>query len=277
MYYNLCSLWRILYIVSNILLVPRVLQRTTLFTCHFAQMWKSEFVGNFPRGEIVGSKGSNFDRFCQLALYKSCTSVMLPQSMRVSTSDGEHLTTETTHSRYPRFCPLLRNAIQWTPFSDLCCEGQVTVRETTHHRPSTCILTRVLETSGAWQGGGWKMPSTGVFFPIRQKKRCTNWMVLWDSTTDPWKIFLAAGGQVKPSFCTFRSKASSIQWGQHRKFLLATRHPLPHLKWVYQTTSSAVISNNFGTEILPIARNHHKEYMFHVLQWCDFHLSETDG
>lgn len=275
MYYNLCSLWRILYIVSNILLVPRVLQRTTLFTRHFAQMWKSEFVGNFPRGEIVGSKGSNFDRFCQLALYKSCTNVMLPQSMRVSTSDGEHLTTETTHSRYPRFCPLLRNAIQWTPFSDLCFEGQVTVRETTHHRPCTCILTGVLETSGVWQGGGWKMPSTGVFFPIRQKKRCTNWMVLWDSTTDPWKDF-PSSRRASQAFL-LHTQIQSVQhlMGPTQKVLACNQAPITsfevglldyffssHLKQFWNRDSS---------------QNHCKEYMFHVLQWCDFHLSETDG
>lgn len=68
----------------------------------------------FLRTEIVCSEGmplSKFDRSCQVALYKSCTSFMLPPSMRVPISDGEDLTPETTFSRDPRFCPLLRNAI----------------------------------------------------------------------------------------------------------------------------------------------------------------------
>lgn len=114
---------------------------------------------------------------------------MLPPSMRVPISGGESLMPETTYSRYPRLCPLLRNVIQWTMLSDSCLEEQVRVRVATHLRFPTCVVMGVLQTSGAWGGGGWKVPALCVFFPTRHKKRHADWMVLRDSMAGLWNDF----------------------------------------------------------------------------------------
>lgn len=105
------------------LLVPTVLQWIILSTHYFAQMWKSVFV----EGKLLVQRVSPFRILIDLA--------KLPRRRVVPILCFHHLweclflmerglMPETTLSRYPRCCPLLRNAIQWTPFSDSCCKGQ---------------------------------------------------------------------------------------------------------------------------------------------------------
>lgn len=204
-------------------------------------MWKSIFVVKFPRREIVGSKDmptSDFNRFCLGSLYKSRTNFMFSSLLRVPISARKSDTRNYT-LRVSKILQSAKECNSVNSVSDSWCEGQM---ESQSDHLAWIIHLHLNGSSGdQWglMGSGRKMPSIGVFFTTRQKKRrYANWMILQDSMADAWKKF---SHQLESKLSLpFPHQSQTIQLliGPTQKVLVSIRHLLLGQLWLGHTITS---------------------------------------